>query len=110
MMILSIVKIVPLPGKREELLCVLGSIKGPIEAMSGCLDCRICQEEGEEGEIIFLEHWQSWEAFIRHIRSELYGRMLEAMELSQREPEVSFFEVSSMRGMDLLKAVRSQRT
>lgn len=109
-MILSIVKIVPLAGKRDELLSVLGSIRGPVQAMSDCLDCRICLEEGEDGEILFLEHWQSWEAFIRHIRGEIYGRMLEAMELSSHEPEVSFFEVSSMRGMDLLNAVRSQRS
>ncbi|MEA5113687.1 MAG: antibiotic biosynthesis monooxygenase [Geobacteraceae bacterium] len=108
MMILSIVKIAPLPGKREDILCVLRSIKGPVQAMSDCVDCRICQEDGDDGDIIFLEQWVSWEAFMRHIRSELYGRMLEAMELSRREPEVSFFEVSAMRGMDLLKAVRSQ--
>lgn len=110
MMILSIVKILPASGKREELLRVLRSIMGPIRAMSDCLDCRICREEGDDGEIIFLEHWESWEAFMRHIRSELYGRMLEALELSRHEPEVSFFEVSAMRGMDLLKAVRSQRS
>jgi len=108
MMILSIVKIAPIPGKKEDILCVLSSIKGPIQAMSDCVDCRICLEEGDDGEIVFLEQWVSWEAFMRHIRSELYGRMLEAMELSRREPKVSFFEVSAMRGMDLLKAVRSQ--
>jgi len=76
--------------------------------MSGCLDCCIWEGDGDEGEIIFLEYWQSWEEFIHHIRSELYTRMLEAMELSRKEPEVLFFEVSTLRGMDLLKAVRNQ--
>lgn len=110
MMILSIVKIVPAPGKKEELLCVLRSILGPIQAMSDCHDCLLCHEDGDDGEVIFLEHWESWEAFMRHIRSELYGRMLEAMELSRHEPEVSFFEVSAVQGMELLKAVRGHRS
>lgn len=77
--------------------------------MSGCLECRIWEGDGDEGEILFLEHWQTWEAFMRHIRSDHYSRMLEAMELSREEPEVSFFEVTTLRGMDLLKAVRNQK-
>jgi len=109
MMILSIVKIAPLPEQRNEVLSILRSIRGPIQAMSGCIDCRICEVEGEEGEVLFLEHWQSWESFMRHIRSEIYGRLLRAMDLSRYEPDVSFFEVSELRGMEILKAVREQR-
>jgi quinol monooxygenase YgiN len=109
MRILSIVTIAPIPEKRKEILSILNSIRGPTQAMSDCLDCRICVEDGDEGTILFLEHWQSWEAFMRHIRSDIYTRMLEAMELSREKPEVSFFEVSALRGMDLLKAVRDRK-
>jgi len=109
MMILSIVKIAPPPEKRKEVLSILRSIRGPVQAISGCLDCRICEVEGEEGEVLFLEHWQSWESFMRHIRSEIYVRLLGAMELSRREPDVSFFEVSELHGMEILKAVREQK-
>ena len=110
MIILSIVKISPIPEKRKEILSILRSIRGPTQAISGCLDCRICEEDGDDGEILYLEHWQSWEAFMRHIRSDIYSRMLEAMELSRQEPEVSFFEVSAIRGMDLLMAVRNRKS
>jgi quinol monooxygenase YgiN len=106
MSILSIVKIAPLPDKRKEILSILRTIKGPIQALSTCLYCCICEEEGDDGVIIYLEHWQSWEDVMRHIRSDLYTRMLEAMELSREMPDVGFYEVSAMRGMELIGAVR----
>lgn len=46
---------------------------------------------------------------MRHIRSEIYVRLLGAMELSRHEPDVSFFEVSELHGMEILKAVREQK-
>ncbi len=109
MRILSLVKITPSYENRKEVFDILNSIKGPTQAIHGCLDCSICMEEGDEGVIIFLEHWRTWEDFIRHIRSDLYARMLEAMELSTKKPEVNFFEVTSMKGMELIEAVRSPK-
>jgi quinol monooxygenase YgiN len=109
MRILSIIQIAPIPEKRAEILQILCSIKEPVQAISACLDCRVCQEEGGEGLIVYLEQWQSWEAFMRHLRSETYAKILEAIELSREMPNVTFFEVSSVKGMDLLKAVRSEK-
>lgn len=108
MRILSIIKIDPVPAKREEVLRILYSIRGPVLAIGACLDCHICEEDRCEGMIIYLEQWQSWEACMRHLRSEIYGRILEAMELSREMPDVSFYEVSAVRGMDLLNAVRNE--
>ncbi len=109
MKILSVIKIVALPEKRKEILCIFRSIKGPVLAKNGCLDCLISEEDGDEGAIIFMEQWQSWEDFTRHIRSEIYSKILEAMELSREMPNVSFYEVSAIKGMELLSAVRSQK-
>ncbi|MRR57277.1 MAG: antibiotic biosynthesis monooxygenase [Deltaproteobacteria bacterium] len=109
MRILSIVQIDPLPEKRDEILQILCSIQEPVQAISSCLDCRVCQEERGEGMIVYLEQWQSWEAFMRHLRSETYAKILEAIELSREMPKVTFFEVSTIKGMDLLNAVRSEK-
>ncbi len=109
MRIIAQVKIAPTPENRKEVINILSSMKGPTVAIQGCLACDICTEEGEEGVIVFVEHWRTWEDFIRHIRSDLYARMLEAMELSRKEPEVSFFEVTSMKGMELIEAVRNPK-
>jgi quinol monooxygenase YgiN len=106
MEILSIVKITPIPGKRKEILDILHSVKGPTQAIHGCLACSICEEDGDDRIIFYMEHWRSREEFIRHIRSSLYTRMLEAMELSRKKPEVCFFEVSAMKGMELIEGIR----
>jgi quinol monooxygenase YgiN len=109
MRILAVIQIAPIPEKRAEILQILGSIKGPVQALRDCLECRVCQEESGEGMIVYLEQWQSWEAFMRHLRSETYAKILEAIELSREMPSVAFFEVSSIKGMDLLNAVRSEK-
>jgi quinol monooxygenase YgiN len=106
MMILSIVKIAPLPEKRKELLDILRTVKGPTQAVNACLACHISEEEGDDGVIIYQEQWQSWEDFMRHIRSDIYAKMLEALELSRQMPDVCFYEVSAIKGMELLNAVR----
>jgi quinol monooxygenase YgiN len=106
MRILSIVKIMPVPEKRKEILDILLSIRGPTQAIHGCLACSICEEDGDERVIFYIEHWRSREEFIRHVRSDLYTRILEAMELSRKKPEISFLEVSAIRGMELIEGIR----
>ena len=101
---LSLIKILPAPEKRKEVLDILISNKGPIQAIHSCLACSICEEEGD---IVYIELWRTTEDFIRHIRSDLYTRILGAMELSRKKPEVNFFEISSVKGMELIEAVRN---
>ena len=109
MRIHSIVKIKPTPGKRKEILDILLSVKGPTQAINGCLECCICEEEGDERIIFYMEQWATWEDFIRHIRSDRYTRILEAMELSMEKPDFSFFEVSAMKGLELIESVRNTK-
>lgn len=106
-MILSIIKIMPIPLKRREVLDVLQSIKGPILAVNGCLACCIFEEDEVDRMVLYLEQWRTWEDFVRHLRSTLYNRILEAMELSRQEPEVCFFEVSDVKGMELIEIARN---
>jgi quinol monooxygenase YgiN len=103
-MMLSIIKILPSPEKRKEVLDILISNKGPIQANHSCLACSICDEEGD---IVYIELWRTGDDFVRHIRSDLYTRILGAMELSRKTPEVSFFEIKSVKGMELIEAVRN---
>jgi quinol monooxygenase YgiN len=108
MRIFSVIRLSPIPEKRKEILSILRSVKGPTQAKSSCLDCRICEEDGDDGVIVFMEQWLSWEAFMQHIRSDIYARVLEAMELSRDEPDVCFFEVTAIKGMEFLRAVREK--
>lgn len=109
MKVLSIIKIYPIQEKRVEILRILASVKGPVIAQGACLDCHVCEEESGEGIILYLEQWNSWGAFMRHLRSDHFGRILEAMELSREMPDIVFYDVSAVKGMDFLNAVRNEK-
>ncbi|HJV65784.1 MAG TPA: antibiotic biosynthesis monooxygenase family protein [Geomonas sp.] len=104
---LFMVKIAPRRGRLKEILDILESVRGPTLAASGCLECSIWQEQGEERAIVYLERWQLRADMIEHVRSPLYGRVLTAMELSERPPEICFYEICGTEGMELIEGVRS---
>ena len=108
-MLLTTVKISPAPGKQKEILDILLSVRGPTLAVSGCLECSIYEENDEEHAILYLEKWQLRSEMIDHIRSALYTRVLKALELSVRQPEISFYEVSDSQGIELIEGVRSPK-
>jgi len=100
------VKIVPVPEKRQQVLDILLSMKGPTQAEGGCLNCYILEEYGEDHAIVYVEQWRSLAEMHRHMLSSLYARILQAMELSRREPEVCFYEIESTCGLELIEQVR----
>ncbi|BCS52902.1 putative quinol monooxygenase [Geobacter sp. SVR] len=106
-MLLSKVKISPVAGKRQEILDILQSVRGPTLAASGCLESSIFEEHDDEFSIVYMEEWQSRAEMIVHIRSPLYSRVLKAMELSGRQPEIRFYDVSATEGLDLIECARS---
>jgi quinol monooxygenase YgiN len=103
-MIVGTVRIPLLPDRRAEVLEVLRSIQGPVLAQPGCKACHIyeAQREGEES-VVLIEEWASVTALETHIRSEAYRRILRAIELSGRPPEVRFDHVSASEGMEFIE-------
>lgn len=102
-MFLSLIKIYPSPGHEHNVLDVLDSMKGPVTALADCLDCIVAVEWGEGGAICYIELWRTREALARQLRSSLFGRVLEAMELSRKPPLIDFLEVNSIGGMELME-------
>jgi quinol monooxygenase YgiN len=103
---LSVVKIVPVPEKRQEVLDILLSMKGPTRAMGGCLSCGIYVEHGDDQAIVYIEEWRTADDMFRHMRSSLYARLLEGIELSKMVPEVCVYEIASTCGLELIEQVR----
>ncbi len=106
-MILSFVKINPLPGKQQVVPDILRSVIVPTRLKSGCMDCAVYTNQGEGQTVLYLEQWQSQEPLDRHIRSELYFRVLSAMELADEAPEIYFHEVSETRGLEYVESLRT---
>ncbi len=67
------------------------------------------EEDGSDEAILYMEQWDSESGFERHVRSELYRRILAAVEFSRKTPEIEFNYVSTTRGIDLIEALRSER-
>jgi quinol monooxygenase YgiN len=105
-MIISIIKIYPPTGSEHTIIDVLESVKVAIANLYDCLECFVAVEAGEDGQVCYMEHWRTREALDRHLRSPLYGRVLEAMELSRIPPEVTFFKVSKIDGLELVGRLR----
>jgi len=96
----------PLPNRRLEVLEILRSVQGPVLAQPGCASCDIYDEEGPEHAIVFIERWESREALEAHLRSEMYRRVLGALELSGGRPDIRFEQVSASEGMELIERQR----
>jgi quinol monooxygenase YgiN len=105
-MIFCVIKIYPLPGRGHVIIDVLDSLTGPVSALAGCLGCSVAVEPGEAGVICYTEKWTARAALDRHLNSHLYGRVLEAMEWSSQTPDVEFYAVTDVGGLDLVEQAR----
>ncbi len=105
-MIAGTLRLLPSPARRAEVLEVLRSVQGPVLAQPGCVAFHVYEERVPEEAVVLVEHWTSQEALETHLRSEIYRRVLGAIELSGAPPEVTFDTVSETRGMELIERSR----
>ncbi len=108
-MILGTIRILPPPSKHFSVLEVLRSVQGPVRAQPGCAACDIYDEQGPEQAIVFVERWESTDALEAHLRSDLYRRILAAVELSVGRPDFRFERVSDSEGIELIERLRSPK-
>jgi quinol monooxygenase YgiN len=88
-----------------ELLHSVQDLAGP---SAGCAGCWLSEEDVLHNHIRYAEQWESEEALHDHIRSDLYRRVLEAMELSKQQPKVKFYYCTETKGLELIEAIRGQ--
>ena len=105
-MVVSILRLFPTREQRRHVLSVLRSVKGPTQVQSHCLNCSVLEEDGYDEALMYMEKWDSEEELFRHIRSDLYTRVLAAAELSRTPPEFDFYFIDRTQKMDLIEALR----
>ena len=108
-MIISTRNPYPTMGSERMLIDVLDSMKRQVASNSDCLECAVMTETGEDGMICYLEQWRNRMALDQHLRSPLYGRVLEAMEFSHSPPAIEFMEATGIGGLDLVARARIQQ-
>ena len=105
-MLLSFITIYPFPENESTVIEVLDSIQALIAPNADCLGCVFTAGIGTGKSICYMERWRTREALDRHLRSNLYCRVLEAMELSRKPPLVEFYEMRGIGGLDMIADVR----
>ena len=106
-MILSIIELTPSPGKREKVLELLRFCIDRLSTKGGCLDAGVYQASDQDGTILYLERWDSSEDFRRYVQSDFYLGILNAIDLAKELPKINFLEVSNMKSLELIVALRS---
>lgn len=107
-MVTSTLRCFPSREERRHLLTILRSVQGPIQAQPHNQCSRVYEEDGFEGAVLYMERWDSQPEFERHIRSELYRRILAALDFSRKPPEVVFDFVTASKGMELIEDLRRE--
>jgi quinol monooxygenase YgiN len=105
-LVLESVRIAVTPKKREQLKRALAAWAGPTEVETGCMSCRILQEDSDPQAFYFEAQWKTQDDLIRHLRSDHYKRLLVLMELGNEAPLVEFHTVTETAGLELIQRVR----
>src|SRR3954468_18216658 len=104
--IFSVISLCPSLKNRSQLIELLRSVLDLGRVCPGRMGCWLSDEDSLQNRIIYAEQWETEEALHEHIRSELYRRLLSAIELSERPPEVSFYYTNQIRGFELIETLR----
>jgi quinol monooxygenase YgiN len=92
--------------KCSKALQLINIINGTIQSVKGLISCKAYQDIDDEDTLVMIQKWESGEVMERYIKSANYRAVMDLLELSCEQPEVSFDTVSGTRGMKYLNAVR----
>jgi quinol monooxygenase YgiN len=105
--ILSLIELKPIFGNREKVLELLRFSVDRLRTRQGCQGCGVYESADDRETILYLERWESQEEFHRHIRSNIYLGVLNAIDLADGPREISFYNLSDKKSMDLIAALRT---
>ncbi len=106
-MTISLLELVLPNRKREDILDILKSVETQTRLKTGCVNCGIYIGCNDERTVLYFEAWHTREDLYAHIRSDLYFRILAAIDLAAKVPELHFHEVSDSAGIELIKSLRN---
>lgn len=99
-------KIVAPPDRVTAILNALRLQTGPTQVQPGCIRCDLSQDARDPNIIFYREEWSCWTDLEKHIRSDRFSRILDLMEISDRPPDLTFQDVSEIRGMEYVRKLR----
>jgi quinol monooxygenase YgiN len=94
-MILVIIRMRVLAGKRKELSQTIASLIGSIRTEKGCRRCDFFQSMEDENELCLLEEWDTRKNLNSHLKSRRFRVLRGAMNLLQERYEMMSHTVAA---------------
>ena len=106
-MVIALLELVPQVKKRQAMLEVLSYVEERVKTNPECLDCGVFEAKNGNPRVLYVEQWRSAKDLHAHLRSGLYLKILNAVDLACEQPKMSFHEVSQTESMELVWQLRS---
>jgi quinol monooxygenase YgiN len=106
--VIAVIEFVPVTNKRDALIQALRYVGEHVRLRPECISCGVFEAADSTMHVLYVEQWESPKGLDAHIRSSLYLRILQAMELAAEAPKISFHEISRTRSLELIEQLRSR--
>ena len=93
-MVLILVRLNALAGKRKELRQTLQSLNAQIKTESGCVDSNLYQLDGDRNHFLLVESWENRKALEDYLQSIFFTVLMGARSLLSRPPKIMLLTVS----------------
>jgi len=103
--VITIMHLKTAPEKRMNILKTIHAMIGPTNAQPGCLHCELFGSTQNDDQLLLLEKWDSRECLEQHIQSDEFRKVMAAMDSACEQPEIGFYEINSLGGMDLVEKI-----
>ncbi len=105
-MILATLRVNISRDKKDSAMEILKSITGLLHLEPGAVNWRIYRDLDDKQAITLVQEWESQTDLDNYIRSKEYKKILALMEVSNRQPEVHFYDVNRISGLEVVESVR----
>lgn len=95
---------------RSDAFRTLRVLMGHATADAGCAGFSISQDVTNPETLTICARWATREDLDRHVRSAEYRLLLAVIDLSVTPPEISFDDLWHIGGLDIVQALRTQRS
>jgi quinol monooxygenase YgiN len=92
--------------KKDTALEILRGLVEPTRSERGCVDCYLCENVMNSGQIRFATNWNDRQSLDRYVQSSSYTQILAAMDMASKSPEIRFDIVSETYGLEYVFALR----
>lgn len=106
-MVIHLLSMKVTPENRTAAVRTFMAMTGLTKSKSGCLACDLYSHIDNDDRLQLIEKWDSAESLKRHVVSEQYKFLLEALELSIETPIVEFHSVKDTKGLTFVEQIRS---